>query len=143
MHTGERLSRSPAAIVSLRPVTLRPCFSASLPSKCRLLNGADRVNDSGINGMIFRTIGECCSNLSSYRVKTKPLSRFRLEYLRSHFNLENHSWRTPATGQLAHSVPSCCHICRPKAASRNNYALTGSTFALREHISLCQRRGTK
>lgn len=32
MHTDENPCRSPATIASLRPVTLRPCLSTSLPS---------------------------------------------------------------------------------------------------------------
>jgi len=37
MHTEEHPYRSPAAIVSLRPVTLRPYLSISLPSDFTLL----------------------------------------------------------------------------------------------------------
>ena len=32
IHTDEHPCRGPATIVSLRPVTLRPCLSTSLPS---------------------------------------------------------------------------------------------------------------
>lgn len=44
MHTDEHPCRSPAAIVSLRPVTLRPYLSTSLPSECRLLGRTATVN---------------------------------------------------------------------------------------------------
>jgi hypothetical protein len=57
MHTEELPYRSPAAIVSLRPVTLRPCFSASLPSGCRVLENRKRVKTSGDKRLLLRMNG--------------------------------------------------------------------------------------
>ena len=46
-HTEDSPCCSPAAIVSLRPVTLRPCFSTSLPSGIRILKKRQRVKTRG------------------------------------------------------------------------------------------------
>jgi hypothetical protein len=43
MNTDEYPYRNPAAIVSLRPVILRPYLSVGLPTRCRLSNGSGRV----------------------------------------------------------------------------------------------------
>ena len=43
MNTDEYPYRNPAAIVSLRPVILRPYLSVCLPTRCRLSNGSVRV----------------------------------------------------------------------------------------------------
>ena len=58
MHTDEYPCRSPATLVSLRPVTLRPCFSASLPSACRLLGNSDWVNYPRDEWLGFRISGK-------------------------------------------------------------------------------------
>ena len=53
MHTDEHPCRSPAAVVSLRPVTLRPYLSASLPSGCRLLDYPDTFNRYATSGLFL------------------------------------------------------------------------------------------
>ena len=58
MHTDEHLCRSPATIVTLRPVTLRPYLSLSLPSGCRILIGSNRVKAYGTDGLIFPMSGK-------------------------------------------------------------------------------------
>ena len=50
MHTDEHPYRGPATVVSLRPVTLRPYLSISLPSECRLFGMMTNVNQN-------RTVG--------------------------------------------------------------------------------------
>jgi len=57
MHTKELLCRSPAAIVSLRPVTLRPYLSVSLPSGCRIFQSSDTVKTSWYKRLISRMSG--------------------------------------------------------------------------------------
>ena len=44
IHTDEHPYRGPAAIVSLRPVTLRPYLSISLPSEYKILNDSETIN---------------------------------------------------------------------------------------------------
>ena len=58
MHTDEYPCRSPATVVSLRPVTLRPYFSASLPSACRLFGNSDWVNHLCDEWLSFRISGK-------------------------------------------------------------------------------------
>lgn len=53
MRMGEHPCRSPAAVVSLRPVTLRPCLSVSLPSDYTLMSGSNKVNLYKTNGYVF------------------------------------------------------------------------------------------
>jgi hypothetical protein len=43
-NTDEHPYRNPAAIVSLRPVILRPYLSVCLPTRSRLLSGSNVVN---------------------------------------------------------------------------------------------------
>ena len=44
MDTDDHPYRSPATIAPLRPVTLRPYLSISLPSERKLMKGSDRIN---------------------------------------------------------------------------------------------------
>ena len=58
MHTDESPQGSPATIVSVRPVTLRPYFSISLPSDCTVFDHADQVKPYGTNGLVSRMNGK-------------------------------------------------------------------------------------
>ena len=58
MDADEHLCRSPATIVTLRPVTLRPYLSLSLPSGCRILIGLNRVKAYGTDGLLFPMSGK-------------------------------------------------------------------------------------
>lgn len=53
MNTDEYPYYNPAAIVSLRPVILRPYLSVCLPMMCRLLSGSGIVNPCKMKGQIF------------------------------------------------------------------------------------------
>ena len=44
MHTDDHPYRSPATMTPLRPVTLRPYLSISLPSEYKILNDNERIN---------------------------------------------------------------------------------------------------
>jgi hypothetical protein len=44
MHTDDHPYCSPATIISLRPVTLRPYLSISLPSEYKILNDNETIN---------------------------------------------------------------------------------------------------
>ena len=52
MHTDEYPYRSPAAMVSVRPVTLCPYLSVSLPSNGSISKGTDRVKAYEMSGQI-------------------------------------------------------------------------------------------
>jgi hypothetical protein len=53
MHTDEYPYRSPATIATLRPVTLRPYLSISLPSARIVVDDPIRVKVKPTNGLIF------------------------------------------------------------------------------------------
>lgn len=73
MHTDEYPYRSPATIDSLRPVTLRPYLSISLPSNTDYLDRGESSQSQPDERLNFRMSGEV--NFRELQIKSNPSRR--------------------------------------------------------------------